>query len=96
MGLWTLVAQLGLLTGRWRPLQPFKSVRMAFAVACHERVHRDSVGWFAGGGGGQRFAYPLGEEGGGGILGLPQDWPTHQPTQADPPTHPPRPPLLPQ
>ena len=23
---------------------------------------------------------------GGGLLGLPQDWPTHTPTQADPPT----------
>ena len=34
----------------------------------------------------QRFAYPLGGSGGGGILGLPQDWPTHPPTQADPPT----------
>ena len=29
---------------------------------------------------------------GGVILGLPQDWPSHPPTQADPPTHPPRPP----
>ena len=27
--------------------------------------------------------------GGGVILGLPQDWPSHPPTQADPPTHPP-------